>query len=122
VRKKIIIVDDSSSNLLLLSNFLESEGFEVATCFSGRDAILTIQNDKPDLILLDLMMPGVDGLMVLKAVRSQSTTATIPVIVISAVGEPEKINEVKAIGVYDYMVKPINFELILERVKEVLGL
>lgn len=119
--KRILIVDDSSSNLLLLSNFLESEGYDVTTCFSGKDALKKLKDQCPDLLLLDLMMPGVGGLEVLQTVRSDAGLMNLPVIVISAVGEDEMVSEVQALGVADYMVKPIDFDLIYQRVLAILG-
>lgn len=119
--KKILIVDDSSANILLIDNFLQSEGYEVVTCFTGREALDLLSTSKVDLILLDLMMPDIDGLQVLKTVRSTEATKDLPIIIISAVGEPEKIQEVKSYGISDYIIKPINFDVIFERVQKVIG-
>jgi CheY-like chemotaxis protein len=119
VAKRILIVDDSSSNILLLSNFLNSEGYDVQTAAGGREALKLVSESKPDLILLDIMMPDIDGISVLKKLRSDETTARLPVIVVSAVGETERIEAIKAIGVTDYLIKPIDFDIIRDKVEAI---
>lgn len=118
--KKILIVDDSSSNLLLVSNFLESEGFDCTTCVKGREAMAQIAKDQPDLLMLDLMMPDVDGLTILEMIRKSPEHASLPVIIISAVSEGEKRESAERLGVSDYIVKPIEFEAIYNAVAKTL--
>lgn len=118
--KKILIVDDSSSNLLLISNFLESEGFDVTTCVKGKDAMAQIAKDQPDLLMLDLMMPDVDGLTILESVRTSPDYAKLPVIIVSAVSEGEKRENAVKLGISDYILKPIEFEVIYKAVAKTL--
>ncbi len=118
--KKILIVDDSSSNLLLISNFLESEGFDVTTCVKGREALSQLAKDKPDLLMLDLMMPDVDGLTILDSIRKNPETTSLPVVVVSAVGDGEKKDGAYKLGISGYISKPIDFELIYQTVAKAL--
>jgi two-component system, sensor histidine kinase and response regulator len=111
VKKKILIVDDSSSNILLLQNFLEDEGFVIQVANSGKEAIKRLQDFDPDLILLDLMMPGLNGIDVMKSVPK-----VIPVIMISANKDPKLVEEAKASGIKSYIQKPIDFDEILNEI------
>lgn len=122
VSKKILIVDDSSSNLLLISNFLESEGFTATTCVKGKDAMAQIAKDQPDLLMLDLMMPDLDGITILETVRQSSEFANLPVIIVSAISEGEKREKAESLGVSDYILKPIEFEIIYNAVAKTLNI
>lgn len=120
--KKILIVDDSSSNLLLISNFLESEGFSVTTCVKGREALAQLAKDNPDLLMLDLMMPDVDGITLLDSIRRNPDTAKLPVIIVSAVGEGDKKEAATKLGISGFISKPIDFELIYQTVAKTLNI
>jgi len=111
VKKKILVVDDSSSNVLLLQNFLEDEGFDIQVANSGREAIKKAQDFMPDLILLDLMMPGINGIDVMHSISKD-----IPVIMISANKDPQLVAEAKANGIKSYIQKPIDFDEILNEI------
>ncbi len=111
MKKKILVVDDSSSNILLLQNFLEDEGFDIQVASSGKEAIKKVDDFNPDLILLDLMMPGVNGLDVMHSISKD-----IPVIMISANKDPKLVNEAKANGIKAYIQKPIDFDEILNEI------
>ena len=111
VNKKILVVDDSSSNLLLLQSFLEDEGFEIQVANSGKEAIKYISQFLPDIILLDLMMPGLSGIDVMKSVPQ-----TTPVIMISANKDPKLVEEAKSHGIKSYIQKPIDFDEILTEI------
>jgi len=108
VSKKILVVDDSSSNVLLLESFLEDEGFEIEVANSGKEAIKLVNSFSPDIILLDLMMPGLNGIDVMKSIPQ-----TIPVIMISANKDPKLVEEAKSQGIKSYIQKPIDFDEIL---------
>ena len=111
VKKKILVVDDSSSNVLLLENFLEDEGFEIEVANSGKEAIKILSQFNPDIILLDLMMPGLNGIDVMKSIPQ-----TIPVIMISANKDSKLVEEAKAQGIKSYIQKPIDFDEILKEI------
>lgn len=111
MKKKILVVDDSSSNILLLQNFLEDEGFDIQVANSGKEAIKKADDFIPDLILLDLMMPGINGLDVMNSISKD-----IPVIMISANKDPKLVNDAKANGIKSYIQKPIDFDEILNEI------
>ncbi|MBK8806732.1 MAG: response regulator [Bacteroidales bacterium] len=113
MNKKILVVDDSSSNILLIQNFLEDEGFEVVTALDGKAALEQVKNTKPDVILLDLMMPEIDGMQVMEKLKQDNKTKNIPIIFISA--SKDRDIQQKAIdeGAHAFISKPLDFDLIL---------
>lgn len=117
---KILIVDDHESVRDLLRLLLEGEGYEVVEARDGADALNHVDKDQPDLLILDLMMPEVDGEQVIKAMwRSQDSVKT-PVIVVSAKYEAlDNLNEL--IGRVNVFPKPFEPTKLLERVREVVG-
>jgi len=111
MKNKILVVDDSSSNVLLLQSFLEDEGYEIQIANSGKEAIKLASTFAPDMILLDLMMPGISGIDVMSEIDS-----SIPVIMISANKDGKLVQEAKAHGIKAYIQKPIDFDEILTEI------
>ena len=118
----ILIVDDTPDNLRLLSQVLTQNGYRVRAVSSGEQALVAVDAAPPDLILLDIMMPGIDGYAVCKHLKTQARTKEIPVIFISALDQP--INRVKAFaaGGVDYVTKPFQYDEVLARVRTHVGL
>src|SRR3954464_3631581 len=114
---KILVVDDQPINVQLLKRKLEREGMSVATSYSGREALDLIKADKPDLILLDVMMPEMDGIEVCQRLQADSETKTIPVIFITARTSKEGKIEGLGVGAVDYITKPIDLDETLARVQ-----
>jgi CheY-like chemotaxis protein len=114
---KILVVDDQPINVQLLKRKLEREGMSVATSYSGREALDLIAADKPDLILLDVMMPEMDGIEVCQRLQSSSETKSIPVIFITARTSKEGKIEGLGVGAVDYITKPIDLDETLARVQ-----
>ena len=114
---KILVVDDQPINVQLLKRKLEREGMIVATSYSGREALDLVKADKPDLILLDVMMPEMDGIEVCQRLQADSETKTIPVIFITARTSKEGKIEGLGVGAVDYITKPIDLDETLERVQ-----
>jgi signal transduction histidine kinase len=113
----ILVVDDNPVNLRLLSQMLTARGYHVRTVVSGEQALTAVHAASPDLILLDIMMPDLDGYEVCSRLKADATTADIPVIFISALGDAEdKVRAFEAGGV-DYVTKPLQIEEILARLK-----
>jgi len=112
----IIVVDDTPANLQLLTGMLKERGYKVRPVPSGRLALQAAKNDPPDLILLDIMMPEMDGYEVCKQLKTDEKLTEIPVIFISALNET--MDKVKAFGVggVDYVTKPFQFEEVNARV------
>src|SRR5689334_13948607 len=118
----ILVVDDTLENLRLLVDILEEQGYEVRPAPNGKLALSGAQGLPPDLILLDIMMPDMDGYQVCSKLKADERTKNIPVIFISAVNEI--IDKVKAfeVGGVDYITKPFQVEEVLARVETHLAL
>ena len=114
---KILIVDDEPSLLATMAPLLRSRGYEVLTAMSGRAALEAVERDKPDLIVLDLGLPDLDGIEVCRVIREQSTT---PVVVLSARGaEADKVRALD-MGADDYVTKPFGAEELTARIRAAL--
>jgi two-component system sensor histidine kinase/response regulator len=114
---KIIVVDDQPINVQLLKRKLEREGMAVTTAYSGREALDLIAADKPDLILLDVMMPDMDGIEVCQRLQAEDDTRSIPIIFITARTSKEGKIEGLGVGAVDYITKPIDLDETLARVQ-----
>ncbi len=112
----VLIVDDIPKNLQVLGNLLIKEGYKIAVAISGQQAFAVIDNILPDLILLDIMMPGSDGFEVCKKLKQSDRTKEIPVIFLTAKTETEDIVKAFSIGAVDYVTKPFNLSELLARV------
>jgi two-component system sensor histidine kinase/response regulator len=117
VTPKILVVDDQPINVQLLKRKLEREGMAVAAAYSGQEALASVAADKPDLILLDVMMPEMDGLEVCQRLQADSDTKSIPIIFITARTSKEGKIEGLGVGAVDYITKPIDLDETLARVQ-----
>lgn len=102
-KRKILIVDDEAEFVELMQMRLEANDYEVITANNGKDAIERVERDKPDAILLDIMMPEIDGLSVLKEVRSKD--AKIPVFIVTAFSNEEKVKTASKLNASGFIVK-----------------
>jgi two-component system, cell cycle response regulator len=119
---RVLVVDDIVANVRLLEAKLSAEYFEVVTAMNGLDALESIQRSKPDIILLDVMMPGIDGIEVCKRIKADSSTQHIPVIMVTALDQPEdKIRGLEA-GADDFLTKPVNDISLFCRIKSLVRL
>jgi DNA-binding response OmpR family regulator len=109
---RILIVDDEPDAVELLQEFLTGKGYEVLTASGGEEALRKVKEERPHLILLDVRMPGMSGLDVLRQVRQFDRE--VGVIMVTAVSEEETGRESLRLGAFDYVVKPLNLEY-LER-------
>ena len=118
--EKILVVDDEEHILELIKFNLESAGYQVVTAENGEDALRLCSEEKPDLVLLDIMLPGIDGLEVCRRLKSQKETMLIPIIMITAKGEEvDKIIGLE-LGADDYITKPFSVRELVARVKALL--
>ena len=120
--KRILVIDDLPENVFMLKDRLEHEGYGVLTAYNGKSGIEKAQNEVPDLILLDVMMPDINGFEVCKTLVSDSRTSDIPIILVTAKTDAEDIKEGLDAGANDYIKKPINKIELLARVKSELKL
>jgi sigma-B regulation protein RsbU (phosphoserine phosphatase) len=113
----ILCIDDNPKNMKILNGFLERDGYEILGAASGEEAFALLQQRKPDLILLDIMMPVLDGFQVCVRLKQDESTKDIPVIFITAKSEPEDVVRGFELGAVDYITKPFNGAELLARVK-----
>ena len=119
-QKKIIVADDEPDIVELVSFNLEQEGFSVKRAFNGRQALELVRAGKPDLVILDLMMPEINGMDVCRMIRGNAATADIPVIMLTAKSDQlDKILGLE-IGADDYLTKPFHVRELVARVRSVL--
>jgi len=121
--KKILIIDDEEDFCYFAKKNLEAiSNYEIITENKGKKGIQIARKEKPDLILLDIMMPGIDGFEVLKRLKGNEKTQNIPVIMLTAKDEDE--SKIKAAGLYceDYLVKPVENVVLRAKIHKVLGL
>lgn len=113
----ILVVDDTPANLEVVMGLLSSEGYTVYAAASGQRALKQLQIGRPDLILLDIQMPGMDGLETCQKIKANVDTASIPIIFITAFSDAEKISQGFSIGAVDYITKPFQEAELLARVR-----
>ncbi|MCP4686680.1 MAG: response regulator, partial [Desulfobacterales bacterium] len=116
-RKSVLVVDDNLQNLQYLGNILEENGFEPTLTRSGPRALKFLEHETPDLILLDIMMPEMDGYEVCKIIKEDVAVKDIPVIFITAKTETDDIVKGFDAGGVDYITKPFNSAELLARVR-----
>ena len=112
----ILIVDDTPINLEVIIDFLESYGFGIRMARSGESALKRVEYDRPDIILLDVLMPGMDGFETCRRLKTQPTTADIPVIFMTSLASPEDRVKGFEVGAVDYVIKPLHQEEVLARI------
>ena len=115
--KKVLCVDDDPAITELLSMLLQTQGFEVFSSNSGEDGIKKVRDKSLHIVILDLMMPGVDGWQVCKAVRDFSN---VPIIILSALNDPDMIARALDAGADDYLVKPISSNVLVAHINRLI--
>ena len=116
----ILVVEDEKDILVLLKMYLTQEGYNISTAMSGQEAIDKINSHKPDLIMLDLMLPDFDGKDLCRLLKQNVKTQSIPIIILTAKNEDEDIITGLTIGADDYITKPFNFGVLIARIRTVL--
>lgn len=120
IKEKILIVDDEEDIIELVRYNLAKDGYRVEIATSGEEALLKAKTKSPDMIILDLMLPGIDGLQVCKKIKHDSMTQNIPIIMLTAKGEEVDIVTGLALGADDYVTKPFSPKVLIARIKRVL--
>ena len=119
-RKKIVVIEDEPDILEVLSYNLKREGYEVLTAIDGNRGLSLIRHEVPDLVLLDLMLPGIDGVEICSAIKKDQNTQGVLIIMVTAKGEESDIVLGLGVGADDYITKPFSPKELVARVKAVL--
>jgi len=118
---KILIVEDDRFLRELIARKLKNEGYEVLEAVDGEEGLKRIKEEKPDLILLDLILPGIDGFEVLAKAKEDPDTTQIPVIILSNLGQREEVEKGLKLGAIDYLIKAhFTPGEIIEKIKNIL--
>lgn len=123
MRGKILVIDDEPDVVSYLSAFLEDEGFEVLSAGNGPDGLTLAREETPDLITLDITMPGMSGIEVLTSLRRDEQLNRLPVIIITGVPSFDKLTDYRDVRAPEgFMQKPIDLDHLLSRIEEILDL
>ena len=119
--ERILAIDDENDVLLIIKTGRECDGYEVLTASNGEDGLAVAKQERPDLILLDVMMPKMDGFEVLRALKDEEETSLIPVIMLTGLSERQKIQQALISGTDYYIVKPFEFDELVLKIRTALN-
>jgi len=119
--KKILLVDDSETVLMFERMMLKELDAEFLTAKNGQEALEIAAKEKPDLIILDIMMPLLDGIETCRKMRANPETKLTPIIIVTTKGNPEKVEEAYVAGCNDFVTKPVDKMELLEKARSLLG-
>jgi DNA-binding response OmpR family regulator len=119
--KKILVADDEPDFVELISMRLEVNDFEVITAKDGQEAIDKTKKEKPDLLILDLMMPKLDGFEVCRMLKFDDNFKNLPIIVLSALDQQQDREKAIEAGADEYFIKPFDLSLLLTKIKDLIG-
>jgi DNA-binding response OmpR family regulator len=120
-RKRILLVDDSETSLMMARMILSKANYEILVAKDGQAGVETAAREKPDLVLLDVVMPRMNGFEACAALKAQPETQGIPVIMVTTRGEGESVESGFSAGASDYVTKPVNGLELLTKVRSALG-
>ena len=119
-KRKILVVDDEQAFLRVLQNRLESMEYEVVTASNGKEALEKIKTDKPDAVLLDIMMPVLDGIQTLKEIRK--TDKNLPVLMLTASSDAERFKSAKDLNASGFIIKTADLKIEMNNISNVLNI
>jgi DNA-binding response OmpR family regulator len=121
VRKKILVVDDSATIVMMVRMVLGRDRYQVITAGDGVEGVAKARAERPDLVLMDVVMPRMSGFEACRELRAHADTSEIPIILVTTRGEPESVEKGFESGCSDYVTKPINGLELLSKVQSCLG-
>ncbi|MGM0442030.1 MAG: response regulator [Elusimicrobiota bacterium] len=116
--KKIMSVEDDATTIKLLKFMLEKKGYKVISFKNGKEAVENVEEVMPDLILMDIMMPEMDGIEATKRIKKKEKVSEIPIIMLSALGQEMEVMKGLQAGADGYVVKPFDSEALLKQIEE----
>jgi CheY-like chemotaxis protein len=120
-RKRILVVEDTDTVQMMLKWWITNEGFDVDIVSDGREALERVSSVTPDLVLLDVMMPGLNGYAVCRKLRALEQTRDTPIFIVTALQAPTDAEEAKLSGADEVIVKPLNKDDLLRKIREYVG-
>ena len=120
-RKRILLVDDSETSLLMARMILSKANYDILVAKDGQQGVETAEKERPDLVLLDVVMPRMNGFEACAALKAKPETQGIPVIMVTTRGEGESVESGFSAGAADYVTKPVNGLELLTKVRSALG-
>jgi two-component system cell cycle response regulator len=117
---RVLVVDDNFYNVRLLEARLQAERYAVATALSGEEALAKLAQHQPDIVLLDIMMPGLDGYEVCRRIRQHPATARLPVVMVTALDKASDRDAALAAGADDFFTKPLEVEALFAAMRRLL--
>ncbi|MFH1790810.1 MAG: response regulator [Candidatus Omnitrophota bacterium] len=121
MKNKILIIEDEIDQIMVLKTRLEANGYKVISATNGHDGLKTVEKERPNLILLDIVMPGLNGYEVCKRLKSDDAYKKIPIVIVSASGEKQLEEKCNRVGVDGIIQKPYESESMLRMMKDLLG-
>ena len=121
ISKKILIVEDDPSFSRAINHIIDKEGYDVVTATNGMTGLRMANEENPDLVILDVMLPGLDGFEICSRLRKEPQTAELPIIMLSAKGQEADKNTGLKVGANEYLTKPVDRELLLKTITSLLG-
>ncbi len=121
IAKRILIIEDDPSFSRAINHIVEKEGYEVSTASNGMTGLRMAKDNPPDLLILDVMLPGLDGFEICSQLRADESTEKLPIIMLSAKGQEADKTTGLSVGANEYLTKPIDRALLLEKIASLLA-
>ena len=121
INRSILIIEDDPSFSRAINHIVEKEGYNVSTASNGMTGLRMVKENPPDLLILDVMLPGMDGFEICSQLRADTSTAGLPIIMLSAKGQETDRETGLKVGANEYLTKPVNRELLLDKITGLLS-
>jgi len=121
IAKRILIIEDDPSFSRAINHIVEKEGYDVSTASNGMTGLRMVKDSPPDLLILDVMLPGLDGFEICSRLRNDEPTAKLPIIMLSAKGQETDKTTGLSVGANEYLTKPVDRTLLLEKITSLLA-
>lgn len=121
IAKRILIIEDDPSVLRAISYMLEKEGYQVLTATNGLEGLSKAKGENPDLLILDVMLPGIDGFEICHRLRAESQIAHLPILMLSAKGQATDRSTGLQVGADEYLTKPVERSVLLSKIEALLA-